>query len=153
MRLARIALLLVLAGSVAGCGLTQSDRAEPRVAPPGALPPPYDFAGVRDTVAGRGMTISMPTVAEVGQAATSPQAFVRDLPATVTETYPDEAARAVSVYVVIVDSDNERLPIDHRLSYVVETTGHATGNCLDFFDANTGDVYLAACFFPARSSP
>ena len=154
LRLRSLGTEMILVGSIVGaCSLLGLDRVETRIAPPGELPPPYDFAGIRDALGGRGTILSVPTADEIAQAGTSSAAFLRDLAGVVAESYPGEGARVVSVHVAVVDSDDSRFPIEHRLSYVVETTGHETGNCITIFDANTEQPYMAACFFSARSSP
>jgi hypothetical protein len=49
--------------------------------------------------------------------------------------------------------DGDVLQLDHVLTYVVETTGHATGNCISLFGASTARAILGACFFPERTRP
>ena len=146
---------LIIGGTVA---LVESipargDAALTLIAPPGGLPPPYDFAGVRSALRGRGTTLSAPTTAEIEDAKMSPNAFLARLPAIVAGSYPGDAAQVVSVHLAIVDTIDPRFTVTRRLSYVVETTGHATGNCFTLYDASTAGQFLAACFFSDRSRP
>ena len=59
----------------------------------------------------------------------------------------------MSVHVAVVAVTDPHIEVTHRLSYIVETTGHATGNCFTLYDASTGEQYLAACFYGGRSRP
>jgi len=149
--------LIVIGGYAAqGSLIGRSDQAETLVVPPGDLAPPYNFTGVRDALGERGIILSVPTAVEVGHARVSRDAFLTRLPTTVAQSYPSEGAQAVSVHLAVVDVNNPRLSyleVKHRLSYVVETTGHATGNCFTLYDASTGEQYLAACFYRGRSRP
>lgn len=146
--------LIVIGGYVAlGLLLGHSDQAETLVAPRVDLAPPYDFAGVRDALGERSTILSVPTPEEVAQAPVSPDAFLARLPTTVAQSYPREGAQVVSVHLAVVDMTDPHLEVTHRLSYVVETTGHATGSCLTLYDTSTGEQYLAACFYGGRSRP
>jgi hypothetical protein len=153
LRIAAVA-LLVIGGYVAlGSLRGRNDQAETLVAPRVDLAPPYDFAGVRDALGERATILSVPTPEEVGHAHVSPDAFLVRLPTTVTQSYPGERVQVVSVHLAVVDATDPHIEVTHRLSYVVETTGHATGNCFTLYDASTGEQYLAACFYSGRSRP
>lgn len=153
LRIAAVA-LIVIGGYVAlGSLLGRIDQAETLVAPRGDLAPPYNFAGMRDALGERATILSVPTPEEVGHARVSPDAFRARLPTIVAQSYPGEGAQVVSVHLAVVDVNNPRIEVKHRLSFVVETTGHATGNCFTLYDASTGEQYLAACFYSGRSRP
>ena len=147
--------VIVIGGYVAlGSFPGRSDQAETLVAPRGELAPPYNFAGVRDALGERATILSVPTPDEVGHARVSADAFLAGLPTTIAQSYPGEGAQVVSVHRAVVDvNDPHIFEVKHRLSYVVETTGHATGNCFTLYDASTGEQYLAACFYSRRSRP
>lgn len=146
--------LIVIGGYVAlGSLLGRIDQAETLVEPRGDLAPPYNFAGMRDALGERATILSVPTPEEVGHARVSPDAFRARLPTIVAQSYPGEGAQVVSVHLAVVDVTDPHLEVTHRLSYVVETTGHATGNCFTLYDASTGEQYLAACFYSGRSRP
>jgi hypothetical protein len=99
------------------------------------------------------MLLSLPTIDEVAQARTSAEAFLATLRATLARDYPGETLQVISVYRAVVDMNDPHGVVAHRLSYVVETSGHLTGNCLTLYDANSAEQYLAACFFGDRARP
>lgn len=156
-----MARLWILALATAGLTMTGCDSRNPTSIPdvptivelPSGLPPPYDFAGVRDALRSRGTVLSLPTRNEVVGAGISPAAAVARMPAEVARSYPGEGARIVSIHLALVDMADPHITITHRLSYVVETTGHTTGNCFTFYDADTAEQSVAACFFAGRSAP
>jgi hypothetical protein len=117
---------------------------------PSGLARPYDFAGVRDALRSREVLLSVPTAAEVAGASISPAAAVTRIPAEVAKSYPGEGARIVSIHLAVVDITSARINVSHRLTYVVETDGHATGNCFTLYDGDTAEQYVAACFFAGR---
>ncbi len=156
----------ILAGTALASGLVACLTESPRPSPtdpgdrapilfafPSGLPPPYDFAGVRTALSERGSILTVPTPDEVKNARVPADAFLANLRTTVEETYPGEGADVVSVYLAVVDRTDPRLTVTHRLTYVVETTGHATGNCFTLYDASGSGPYLAACFYVGRSRP
>ena len=65
----------------------------------------------------------------------------------------EPAAQIVSVYLVVADVDSARLQLDSVLAYAVETTGHATGNCISLYDAASATEILGACFLTGRTRP
>ena len=155
----RITALLILCIVVAACWSSTEPRPPSRttsapiaIATPD-LPPPYDMAGVLAALNRRMPIASVPTAEEGTSAAISRKAFLDGLSALVEASYPGEGAEAVSAYLVMVDVDDPRIAIDHRLAYVVKTTGHATGNCFTLFDASTAVQFLASCFHSERTRP
>jgi hypothetical protein len=132
----------------------RGDTAQTLVVPLVDLAPPYDFVGVRDALHGRGITLIAPTREDVVRAGVSPDAFRAGLPATVSQSYPGQRAQVVSVHLAIADINDPQFgQVVHRLFYIVETTGHATGNCFTLYDASAGQVNTEACFFTERGSP
>lgn len=159
MRLPRIVALLMLGLVVAACGSSTEPRPPSRttsapiaIATPD-LPPPYDIAGVLDALNRRMPIASVPTAEEATGARISREVFIHRVPALVEISYPGEGAEAVSAHLVMVDVDDPHIDVDHRLAYVVETTGHATGNCFTMFDASTTVQFLASCFHSERTRP
>jgi hypothetical protein len=153
--LAVLALSAALAG---GCDIlrllpTPGPAADTRVAPQAPLPAPYDFPGIQRVLADRGTMLSPPTRDALGRARVAPEAFAQGALRILAALYPGETVEIVSIHVAFVDIDDPRFPIRRRLSYVVETTGHSTGNCFALIDADTGDGYLEACFYADRSRP
>jgi hypothetical protein len=157
---ASLVLVVAIASGVSACSSESPspspgrlDRAQPLIAPPGGLPPPYDYAGVWSALRSRGMLLSLPTMDEVAQARTPPEAFLATLRATLARDYPGETLQVISVYRAVVDMNDPHGVVAHRLSYVAETSGHLTGNCFTLYDANSAEQYLAACFFGDRARP
>lgn len=152
---------------VVACGFTspsprpspQSLIAEPSSSPmveastsPTDLPAPYDKAGVLAALNARMTTALEPTTEEAAQVGISREAFLANLIETIEASYPGERAQPVSVHLLVADIHDPHLVIDHRLAYVVETTGHSTGNCFTFYDADTAKQLVASCFHQ-RSRP
>ena len=141
-----IALLSVSLMAV-GCGpVGPSDGT--LVFPREGIASPYDFAGVRAALAERAVTLSAPTDDEATRAA-PPPAFL----ATLQPIVVAENARIVSIHLAIVDKDDPHLTIDHALAYIVETTDHATGNCITAYDAVENRALFGSCFYSDRTHP
>ena len=161
----RLLVLGTLVGTVfaAGCGSTAPSpiptRPSPSFSQPTRQPSAADLSSALDRQRvlerlNERTTLALePTPAEARQAGIAREAFLARVPAIVEASYPGEGAEPVSVHLVIVDVHNPRITIDHRLSYVVETTGHATGNCFTLYDADTAVPFIASCFHEPRRSP
>jgi hypothetical protein len=148
-----VGLLVVACGPASGRPSAPTGAVARTVNAQPDLRPPYDFAGVLDALNRRMPIASVPTAKEATGAGISREAFLDGLRALVEASYPGEGARAVSAHLVMVDVDDPHIDVDHRLAYVVETTGHATGNCFTMFDASTAVQFLASCFHSERTRP
>ena len=125
-----------------------------QVWPAEPLPPPYDWDGVREALAPRGPVLELPTAAERSRATVA----VDEALMTVVEAFQpsDGRANAVSVHLAAVTYRSERLGRDllRELMYVIETTGHRTGNCFTLLPATPVEApTIGACFYPNRSAP
>lgn len=128
-----------------------ADQTEPIQLEPGvALPSPYDWDGVRDALAPRGLRLEIPgAAARAEERLTARQALE-----IVTEEYAAEVGvTIVSLHLATVTSENERLPLRGELMYVAESTGHDTGNCFTLVGAVDGEPVIGACFYPERTQP
>ena len=128
-----------------------ADQDEPIQLEPGvALPSPYDWDGVRDALAPRGLQLGIPSAAARAEdRLTAGQALE-----IVTEEYAAEVGvTIVSLHLATVTNTNERLPLGNELMYVAESTGHATGNCFTLVGAADGEPVIGACFYPERTQP
>jgi hypothetical protein len=149
MRHLRIALVIALAApAIFGCGSADPPVPTDVPSPPG-LAAPYDFAGVAAVLARREVLVRRATPAEAARAMPEGM-FVPMLRLHLAE---EPAAQIVSVYLVVADVDSARIQLDSVLAYAVETTGHATGNCISLYDAATATEILGACFLVGRSRP
>jgi hypothetical protein len=154
--------LLVVAVAAAACGdpvqsISSTVRPSATSGPPpsasAALPPPYDLGGVLAALNQRMSVANLPTAAERANAGIPQGAFERAVHATVEHAYPGDDADVVSINLLVIDIHDPHITVDHRLAYVVETTGHATGNCFTMFDASTAEQFLASCFHGDRTHP
>lgn len=128
-----------------------ADEAEPMQLEPGiALPSPYDWDGVRDALAPRGLQLEIPSAAERAQAGiTAPQAL-----GLVRAEYANEVGvRIVSLHLARVTSQDERQPLRGELMYLAESYGHETGNCFTLVGAADGHPVIGACSYPQRGLP
>ena len=153
-----VALMVTVAVGVGGLrGIVGSDASEqPQAAdlqvwPDEPLPPPYDWAGVRQALHPRGLILEPPTEPEAARASVD----LAHLLAAVERHLADDPGTAiVGVHLGLVTSENERgLELTRQLVYVVETTGHATGNCIELWSASGDGSILGACFYPNRAQP
>lgn len=128
-----------------------ADQAEPIQLEPGvALPTPYDWDGVRDALAPRGLQLEIPSP----EARAEERLTARQALEIVREEYAAEVGvTIVSLHLATVTSANERLPLSGELMYVAESTGHATGNCFTLVGAADGEPVIGACFYPERTLP
>jgi len=128
-----------------------ADDAEPiQLEPSVTLPAPYDWAGVRDALAPRGVIIEIPTAAEAAGAQLTPNQAIDIVRAQYNE---EPGVSLISLYLAKVTNDNERFRLDGELMYVAESTGHETGNCITLVGADNGEPVIGACFYPERSQP
>lgn len=149
--LASATLLVVVAVIAAPQVKFGAAEAEPiQLEPSVALPPPYDWIGVRDALTPRGLVIEIPTGAEaVGAVLSADQAI--DI---VRAQYEDQpGVSIVSLHLARVTGNNERLSLSAELMYVAESTGHDTGNCITLVGADDGEPVVGACFYPQRFQP
>jgi hypothetical protein len=142
------ATLAFVMASTFACGTFESP-VRTLVLPADGIAAPYDFDGVRTALAERGVVLSIPTAAEAARAI--PIAAYEPILRQQLTTQPE--AEIVSIHLAVANKGGNMLPLDDALAYVVETTGHDTGNCISLNDAATGVGILAACFFPGRSRP
>jgi hypothetical protein len=128
-----------------------ADQAEPIQLEPGiALPSPYDWDGVRDALAPRGLQLEIPSAAERAEK----RLTARQALEIVREEYAAEVGvTIVSLHLAEVTNANERLPLRNELMYVAESTGHETGNCFTLVGAADGEPVIGACFYPERKQP
>lgn len=154
-----VALMLTVALGVAEPrGLIGSDPTEQpqasdlQVWPDEPLPPPYDWDGVREALRPRGLVLERPTASEAARAIVDRD----ELLAAAEQHLADEPrATIVGVHLGVVtrQQDGRGPQLTRELVYVVETTGHATGNCFDLWSATGEGSILGACFYPNRTQP
>lgn len=124
----------------------------PQVWPESQLPAPYDWSGVQAALAPRGFELNEP--AEEERRALT--VHVDEAITTVLESFQAERASLVGVHLAAVSFHSERMEGDlvRELMYVIETTGHDTGNCFTLLPATQLDApTIGACFYPNRSAP
>lgn len=149
MRTLLVAVVLALGSlSAAGCD-SLNPPVRTLVLPTDGIAAPYDFEGISAALRTRAVILEIPTPAE-GARAMPVAAFVPTLRQQLT-AQPE--AEIVSVHLVVATMNSDMLQLDHVLAYAVETTGHATGNCISLYDAATAASILGACFFSDRSRP
>lgn len=116
------------------------------------LPAPYDWDGVREALRPRGLLLERPTEADAARVSVD----VNDMLTAVEQQLADEPrATMVSVHIGVVtrEPDGRGPQMTRELVYVVETTGHPTGNCFDLRSPTGEGSILGACFYSNRSMP
>lgn len=114
--------------------------------PDGYQPPTYDFAGMERALEERGFEVRALTSQETGEV-TATEEEVRQRSAA------EPGGEIVAIHLAAFTSDAETakaLDLDERPVYVVETTGHETGNCFYLYDTKTAERLLGICFFADR---
>ncbi len=115
-----------------------------------ALPPPYDWTGVRDALAPRGLSIDIPTPAQRADAVLDVD---RTLGVVRAEYQSEPGISIISLHLATVTSADERLPLSGELMYIAESTGHQTGNCFTLIGVADSEPVIGACFYAERSQP
>lgn len=114
--------------------------------PEGYQAPTYDFAGMEQALEGRGFEVRALTPQETGEVSATEE--------EVRQSSAEEpGGEIVAIHLAAFTSDAESLEslkLDERPVYVVETTGHETGNCFYLYDTKTAERLLGICFFADR---
>lgn len=147
---ALVLLAVALAIAAPRMHMDTADRGPIQLEPSDPLPPPYDWAGVRDALAPRGLVIEIPTEAEAKGAELS---AAEAMDVLTTHWAGEGGVAVVSLHLAKVTSESERMPITGELMYVAESTGHDTGNCITLISASNTDTGGDACFYPNRTKP
>lgn len=147
----RIAILRTfLAVFVLACGIactTVPPDPRPSADPPSPTAPvPFSFEDTASLLAPREILLT-PLLDPRADDLVPPRVFHRRLR---TRMLRHAGWRVLSVHPAIVDMPNPHFMRFDMPMYVVEITGPETGNCFDFYDAETGGYEGSACFYPPR---